>query len=110
MTGTEFAIVIGAILTGMAGLITAVTTNRSAASKAQLEVLSKTIETVQRENERLLARVEHLEREVDERDGALAQVQEWAELLVAQVRKLGGDPVPMPDREATKPRRRVSPQ
>lgn len=111
MTGAELVLIITSILAGAAGIITAVATNRSAASKAQLEILSGTIAIVQSENKRLLARIEHLEQELEERDGTLAQVQEWAELLVAQVRSYGGTPVQMPVRDPTRPRKpRAVPQ
>lgn len=105
LTGAEFALIIGAFISGAAALITAMATNKSAASKSQLEILSGTIAIVQSENKRLLARVEHLEQELEERDGTLAQVQEWAELLVAQVRSYGGTPVAMPERDPTRPRK-----
>lgn len=110
MSGAELASLISVFLMGAAALVTAITTSRSAATKAQLEVLAQTIEIVQNENKRLLLRIENLESELEERDGSLAQVQEWAELLIAQVRSLGGNPVPMPCRDQTKPHRRVNPQ
>lgn len=111
MSGAEFAVLIGAALTGLAGLITAVATSRSAATKTQFEALTMTIATLQNENARQNkhiadqdARIEHLQAELDERDGSLAQVRAWAELLVRQVFSLGGNPVPMPDKEKTRPR------
>jgi hypothetical protein len=104
MTGAEYAVLIGAALTGLAGLITAVATSRSAATKMQFEALTGTIATLQAENKRQNERIEHLQNELDERDGSLAQVKAWAELLVAQVKMYGGTPCPMPEKEKTKPR------
>ena len=104
MTPESMILILGALFSGMAGLIAAITTNRTSATKTQVEILNNTLVMLQLENKRLCERLEHFEKELEERDEALAQVKAWAELLVAQVRRLGDHPVPMPERK-TKPRR-----
>lgn len=131
MTGGEWAAILTAILVGSSGWITAVLSGRVAVSKSQLEQLSgqfdelvKMFNLVKAENERLAnrtkdqerrikeledlgtqqaAQIEYLQEQLIERDGTLEQVKKWAELLVHQVKQLGGQPVGMPDR-VTRPR------
>jgi|GEM_PF-5546856 hypothetical protein len=111
MNGAELAVLISAALAGFAGLITAVATSRTAATKTQIESLTVTITTLQTENARQNrhiaeqdAKIDHLQNELDERDGSLSQVKAWAAMLVQQVVMLGGVPCPMPEKEKTKPR------
>lgn len=132
MTGGEWAAILTAILVGSSGWITAVLSGRVAVSKSQLEQLSgqfdelvKMFNLVKAENDRMViksrdqerrikeledlgtqqaAQIEYLQQELDERDGTLAQVKKWAELLVRQLKDNNLDPAPMPDREKTKPR------
>jgi predicted nuclease with TOPRIM domain len=73
------------LITGVLGIVIAGLTQHSAASKAELESLRSTIETLQEENERLTERLDKYVRE----NGAL---REWAEALVCQVEELGGKP------------------
>lgn len=113
MTGVELSLVIGAIFAGCTGIITALATMRTSASKAQVDALTATVATLQSENKRQNERIEHLEQEVEEkdelikeRDNSIDLLKEWAEMLVKQVKALGGDPVKMPERRKAK----VSPQ
>ena len=103
MNGADLAI-IGALIVGASGLVTAIATYKQAATKAQMDLVTSTMAILKSENDRLSLKVQHLEDELEERDGSFARVKEWAELLVAQVRSLGGTPLPMPTRERTKPR------
>lgn len=104
MTPESMILILGALFSGMAGLIAAVMTNRTAATKSQVEILTNTLTMLQLENRRLCERVEHLEKEIDEREAELSALKEWAELLVDQVKRLGDHPIPVPERK-TKPRR-----
>lgn len=103
MSGADLAI-IGALLVGASGLVTAIATYKQAATKAQMDLVTSTMAILKSENDRLSAKLQHLEDEIEERDGSYAKLKEWAELLVAQVRSLGGIPIPFPEREKTKPR------
>ncbi|HLE05660.1 MAG TPA: hypothetical protein VI729_13735 [Anaerolineales bacterium] len=76
---------IGALITGIIGIVIAALTAHSAATKAELESLRKTITLLQTENQRLRERLDDLEEE----NGVL---RDWAERLVRQVRGLGGEP------------------
>lgn len=67
-------------------------------TKVQAENAKLNKATLDQENE-----IAELRRELIERDGALKQVKAWAEALVNQLKQNGIHPVPMPDREATKP-------
>jgi len=104
--------IVSAFFVGMVGIIGAIMTGRTAQMQQQINAMQKLVELNQAdatrilsENKRLLERVDDLESELEERDGTFKQVQAWAEGLVKQVRSLGGDPIPMPDKQATKPRR-----
>ena len=57
LTGGELAIIIGAFLPGIAGLITAIMAGRNAASKSQVDILTNTLTMLQMENKRLAERV-----------------------------------------------------
>lgn len=103
MSGADLAI-IGALLVGASGLVTAIATYKQAATKAQMDLVTSTMAILKSENDRLSVKLQHLEDEIEERDGSYAKLKEWAELLVAQVRSLGGIPIPFPEREKTKPR------
>ena len=104
MTGGELAIIIGAFLPGIAGLITAIMAGRNAASKSQVEILTDTLSTLQIENKRLVERVEHLEQEREDLACELDNLKTWAAMLVGQVIQLGGKPASMP--EKTRPHKR----
>lgn len=108
MTALEFVAVMGAIATGAAGLITAIQTSKASATKAQFDALSDVIKLLQSdntriiaENKRLMERIENLECELEERDGTLEQIKQWAELLVGELKKHDIPVPPMP--EKTKP-------
>ena len=103
MTTEALILILGSLFAGITGLVTAVSTSRTSATKAQVEILNNTLQMLQLENKRMCERVEHLEREIDDRDAELSALKEWAELLVDQVRRLGDHPVAMPERK-TKPR------
>ena len=99
MTTESLILILGALFSGMAGLIAAIMTNRTSATKAQVEILNNTLQMLQLENKRMCERIEHLEQEIEEREAELSALKEWAELLVAQVRRLGDRPVAMPERK-----------
>jgi regulator of replication initiation timing len=86
---------IGGIVLGLLSFMVAIGTQRSAASKQELESLRETITHLQVENSRLVKRLDDLEFE----NGAL---KDWAEALVCQVREMGG--VPVRFEEKTRPR------
>lgn len=98
MNGGELAIVIGAFLPGIAGLITAIMAGRNAASKSQVDILTNTLSMLQIENKRLVERVEHLEQEREDMACELDNLKTWAAMLVGQVIQLGGTPASMPDK------------
>jgi len=50
-------------LTGLAGLVTAISSARTSARKSELDSLRDTVETLQQENERLRSRITELEDE-----------------------------------------------
>ena len=104
MNGGELAIVVGAFLTGISGLITAIMAGRNSASKSQVDILMNTLSMLQMENKRLVERVEHLEQEREEMACELDNLKTWAAMLVGQVIQLGGKPAAMP--EKTKPYKR----
>lgn len=104
MTPEALILILGSLFAGVTGLVTAISTSRTSATKSQVEILNNTLTMLQAENRRLCERLEHLEQEIDERDAELSALKEWAELLVDQVKRLGDHPVPMPERK-TKPRR-----
>ena len=104
LTGGELAIIIGAFLPGIAGLITAIMAGRNSASKSQVDILTNTLTMLQMENKRLVERVEHLEQEREEMACELDNLKTWAAMLVGQVIQLGGTPASMPDK--TRPHKR----
>lgn len=86
---------IGGIVIAIISFAVALFTQRSAASREELNSLRLTIETLQRENARLRDRLDDLEFE----NGNL---KAWAEALVCQVKELGGMPARF--EEKTRPR------
>lgn len=119
MTGTELALLMGALLTGMAGLITATVNSRASATKTQFDALKEMIEIGHEEIERLKTQVKEaiaenrelrleikaLQCEIVDRDNTLEHVKRWAEMLVHALKINGIEIPPMPDREITKPRK-----
>lgn len=86
---------IAATLTAIGGIVIAIIsfsvalfTQRSAASKVEVDSLRSTIEHLTTQNTKLGERVDVLQRKND-------KLREWAEALVCQVRDLGGIPVKM---------------
>lgn len=71
---------------------------------AKLKDQERRIKELEDLGEQQAAQIEYLQRELDERDGTLSQVKTWAEMLVKQLRDARIDPVPMPDKERTRPR------
>lgn len=80
-TAATLAAITG-IVTAIISLAVALFTQRSAATRDELNSLRETISHLQRENNRLSDRITTLE---DERDA----VRDWAERLVCQVRGAG---------------------
>jgi septal ring factor EnvC (AmiA/AmiB activator) len=124
MTGETVLLILGALFTAVSGMIVAYVNRQSGAIKEQFDALKEMVNISHNEIERLqltLTKVQvenaklnkmtldqegeiaELRREIIERDGTLKQVKAWAEALVAQLKENGLHPVPMPDREATKP-------
>lgn len=125
--GATVALLISALIPGLVSITVAFMTARQAASKEQFEALRQVIDQLHQENERLIGRVKTyederreltarvdtlederrelrervnaLECELEERDGALQQVKDWAELLVSQLQAVKIAPVAMPERK-----------
>lgn len=74
---------IGGIVIAIVSFAVALFTQRSAATREELNSLRLTIQTLQEQNTRLNTRVDKL--------------QDWAQRLCDQVRELGGKPVRMED-------------
>lgn len=102
MDSDTLAVLLPALFIGFSGLITAVATNMTSAKKSQLDALSKVVELLQSDNTRILAenkrlndKIDRLEQEIEEKDGSISVLRQWAEMLVRQVVSLGGTPVQM---------------
>ena len=78
----DTAAIIAALLTGIAGLVVAVATAKSAATKDQVEALCKIIEALQEEDERKTKVIARLQEQ-------FGRAKRRVEQLVAELRRHG---------------------
>jgi len=86
----EIIVLVGSFLTGISGMVVALYTAFSSASRGELEAVVKEnnrLREIMREQDQ---KIDHLESEVD-------RLRRWAERLVRQVTQLGGEPAKYED-------------
>ena len=88
--------IIGAVA-GLLGAVVGVGSLFLSASKAQLDALAATVDTVQKENGRLSERLEDAERDVRRLERREARLRKGINALIAQLRDLGVDPAWTPE-------------
>lgn len=125
MTPETLTLIVGGFFSAISAMVIAYVNRQNSSIREQFDALVTMMNLVKTENDRLIAKlkdqerrikeledlgeqqaaqIEYLQRELDERDGTLSQVKTWAEMLVKQLRDARIDPVPMPDKERTRPR------
>ena len=78
LTGGEIAAIITAIvgaLIGISGIFISAATSRRAAKKDEVDALCRMVETLQAENARLIARIETLESDLEQRERRIAVLE-----------------------------------
>src|SRR4030067_382650 len=78
MTGGEIAAIITAIvgaLIGVSGVFISIATSHRAAKKDKVDSLFRMVETLQAENARLIARIETLESDLEQRERRIAMLE-----------------------------------
>lgn len=124
MTTESLILIIGGFFTATSAMIVAYVNRQNSSIREQFDALKGVVDLLHNENSDLNkeikglkaenakqyklineqeAEIADLRREIAERDGSLKQVRAWAEILVGQLRENHIQPVPMPDREITKP-------
>lgn len=81
----EIIVLVGSFLTGISGMIIALYTAFSSASRGELEAVVK-------ENSRLRDVIDKLEKKVDHLEHENEKLKRWADKLVRQVVRTGGTP------------------
>jgi len=125
VTPETLTLIVGGFFSAISAMVIAYVNRQNSSIREQFDALVTMMNLVKTENDRLIAKlkdqerrikeledlgeqqaaqIEYLQRELDERDGTLSQVKTWAEMLVKQLRDARIDPVPMPDKERTRPR------
>ena len=78
MSGGEIAAIItaiGSLILGMVGILISALTSHNAARKDELESLRATIESLQKENSRLQARLNQMDEEIAERESRITALE-----------------------------------
>ncbi len=89
----EFVVAIAAAALSLIGSVTGyVISNRSQVKKADFDTLRGIIDELRANGQAQAVKITELEAKVERQAGVIADLEDWARRLVAQVEQLGGVP------------------
>lgn len=89
---TQIIAIFGAVV-ALGNVIVAYLTSRASARKSDIEALTQTVESLAKENKRLIERIEVLELQRQKDKDRIETLEEQVQALEEQVRALGAKPI-----------------